>query len=51
MTRDELLAILKECAADDDAEMAHGRADDALIDYINDPEIAAVYESIEKWYA
>ena len=51
MTKDELIIILNRCALDGDTEVAHGRADDALIDYINDPEIALAFDSIEKWYA
>ena len=53
MTRDELLACLERCRAmsNYDAEVAHGDADDALVAYINDPEITAVYEAIARWYA
>jgi hypothetical protein len=33
-----------------DAEGNHEDADAALIEYINDPEIKVVYESLTKWY-
>lgn len=51
MTKDELIAKLKECATNDDTEVAHSDADDFLIEYINDPDIEAAYHSINKWYA
>lgn len=51
MTRDELLARLVEVAQDDDCEYAHIRADDALIDFINDGEISEAYRKVCKWYS
>jgi hypothetical protein len=33
-----------------DTEGNHEDADAALIEYINDPEIKVVYESLTKWY-
>ena len=51
LTRDELLDKLRECADNSDFEMAHGDADDALIAYIADDEIAEAFESVGKWYA
>ncbi|KKM80293.1 hypothetical protein LCGC14_1341440 [marine sediment metagenome] len=51
MTREELLKILTDCRVDDDPEVAHVDADGALIDYINDEEIAEAYSKINKWYA
>ena len=51
MTRDELLTTLNECAVGDDLEVAHQKADEALLEFINDPEITAAFESWEKWYA
>lgn len=53
MTKEELLTLLKklEVISLHDKEVAHGEADDALIEYINDPEIKDAYEAIEKWYA
>ena len=52
MTKQELLDLLaraKEC--DGDPEAAHGMADDALINFINDPDVATAFDSINKWYA
>lgn len=55
MTRDELLAKLQAIARDSDdrydMRSDHEDADAALLAYINDPEIAAAFEAIEKWYA
>ena len=51
MTKDELLKILRDCAKSDDPEIAHGDADEALLKFINDPQISAAFDLIEKWYA
>lgn len=51
MTRDELLAGLAKCAENDDYEAAHANADQYLIDYIGDVEIANAYAKVGKWYA
>jgi len=51
MTKDELLERLRACAKNGDTEIAHSDADDALIEYINDPEITEAYEAVSKWYA
>lgn len=57
MTKEELLATLGECAANAGSgdynapEVEHRRADDALVEFINDPEIAEAYYAISKWYA
>lgn len=53
ITKEELLVILKHCVeeAEHDREVAHSNADKALINFINDEEIRAVYDSIEMWYA
>ena len=51
MTKTELLKILNACAENSDREVAHGDADDALIAYINDPDIEAAYGEVSKWYA
>ncbi len=51
MSREELLKILKDCQGSGDKESAHSEADDALLDYINDPEIKAAFDAIDKWYA
>lgn len=52
LSRDELLSRLRELnRPNGDIEGQHSEADDALLDYIDDPEIAAAYAAIEKWYA
>lgn len=51
MTKAELLAKLKAIREQSDREAAHADADDALLDYINDAEVRAAYDAIEKWYA
>jgi hypothetical protein len=49
MTREQLLQILRNPSGDTEAD--HARADDALLAYINDPEITEAYNAIERWYA
>lgn len=54
MTKQELIDELKlqEELAKHDAEEAHGNADDLLIRYIDDEDIAKAYAAITpKWYA
>ena len=34
-----------------DEEIAHVKADEALLEFINDPEITEAFDAIEKWYA
>ena len=51
MTKDELLAKLREIADNLDTEVAHGDADDALLAFIGDDEIREAYDAIDKWYA
>lgn len=34
-----------------DREFAHRRADETLLDYVNDPEVEALFKSIRKWYS
>lgn len=51
MTKAELLELLRRCAEDDDEETAHIRADGALLQFIDDPEIKEAYEAIDKWYS
>ena len=51
VTKDELLSTLAALSgAHDDPEHEHFVADAALLAYINDPEITAAYEAIDKWY-
>jgi hypothetical protein len=51
MTKDELLKKLRELQTVGDPEIAHGPADQLLLDYIADPEISEEYGKIEKWYS
>ena len=51
MTREQLLALLKEYSAHWDTEYSHARADERLLEYTNDPQISAAYMAIERWYA
>jgi len=49
-----LLDVLKklgpDCPNGQDYEVTHSDADDALIEYINDAEIAEAYGKVGKWY-
>jgi hypothetical protein len=51
MSKEELIAQLKLCQQDRDTECAHIRADELLIEFINDDEIEAAYNKVSKWYA
>lgn len=51
MTKEELIAKLNEEIGNGDQEAAHVRADDLLIEYINDPDIKEAYAAVPKWYA
>ena len=53
MTREELLTALRlyRLGSNHDEEIAHKAADRALLEYINDPEVSEVFDSIRKWYA
>jgi hypothetical protein len=51
MTKDELLKKLAECNENPDQEVAHVDADQLLVEYIGDDEIALAYHAIDKWFA
>lgn len=63
MTREELLEELENLRAVGipvrvfggrqirDKEQEHILADELILAYLNDPEITAAFEAIEKWYA
>jgi len=54
MTRKEkLVERLREInqTISGDPEIAHIKADEALLDYINDNAVKAAYGEIGKWYA
>ena len=46
---EDLKRINKEYRSD--PEEAHCKADDALLNYINDKDVNDAYGEIEKWYA
>lgn len=50
MTKAELLEKLRACNTGDE-EVDHANADDALLEFINDPEVTVAFEAIDKWYA
>ena len=47
----ELLDVLNALCMVADKEKAHVLADEALLTYIKDKEIANAFHEIEKWYA
>jgi hypothetical protein len=49
MTKDDALKELRNLEGD--TEKDHARADAILLELIDDDEIRAAYEAIEKWYA
>lgn len=51
ITKEELLENLNELKEYSDFEYAHLKADELLLDYINDKEITQAFEQIEKQYA
>ena len=51
MTRQELITRLHMLADEQDIEVAHERADTALLAYIDDAEIADAYDALTRWYA
>lgn len=56
MNKHELLEELKLInekygGATGDWEVGHAKADDALVKFINDGEVALAYAAIGKWYA
>lgn len=51
MTKEELIEKLKDLQDGDDTENLHIKADDLLLEFINDPAISEEYKKIDKWYA
>ncbi len=52
MTKEELITELKTIKDNNsDIEQGHGEADQLLLEYINDEDIASAFNDIEKWYA
>lgn len=48
--REKLLEKLRALRLED-PERGHIDADQALLDYIDDPEVTEAFEAIGKWYA
>lgn len=51
MNKSDLLRVLAVLAQSDDPERAHGEADNALLNFINDPEIREAFDRVKRWYA
>lgn len=54
MSKEDLLFLLesaKRVADTGDCEEAHSMADCALLSYIDDAEIEAAFDAIDKWYS
>jgi len=51
MTKKQLIKNLQELHGKVDEEIAHGTADDLLLEYINDKEVKKAFNLIDKWYA
>ena len=52
MTKEELIKILNENGTKyGDHEGMHYACDDALLAYINDPDVTAAFNQGTKWYA
>ena len=51
LTRFEALNELMALASSTDPESAHGAAEMVLLQLIGDPEIAAAFYAVPKWYA
>jgi hypothetical protein len=51
IARAEALAALRDLARHKDPEAAHWTAEMLLLQLLNDPEIAAAFYDVPKWYA
>lgn len=54
MTKQELIEVLTGLQGSSDIEMAHGEADDAVMDFLKSEgheDIVELFNKIEKWYA
>jgi hypothetical protein len=51
LTREQALERLRELVPFGDPEGAHIEADGILLDLIDDEEIRAAFDAIQKWYA
>ena len=51
MTKKDLIRRLKKLQDCGDTEIAHGQADDLLLEFINDEKVREAFDDIPKWYA
>ncbi len=51
INKDIAIENLKEIQKIKDEEIAHGLADDLLIEFIDDEDIKREWNKIDKWYA
>lgn len=52
MSKEQLIEKLLELAElNADQEASHLKADDLLLEYIDDERVTEAFENIEKWYA
>ncbi len=51
MDKEELVKELKALQNGGDEESDHARADNLLLEYINDEEVDEAFDKIEKWYS
>ncbi len=51
MPKERLLTVLKNIKEQADVEEGHILADRALLDFIADPEIEAVFSAVSRWYS
>jgi hypothetical protein len=49
--RTRTIKELKELTKSKDPELAHAKADQLLLDWIDDATIEKAYKEIKKWYA
>ena len=49
--KEELLEKLRQLQKSNDVEVAHGDADDLLLEWINDVDIGREWGLVPKWYA
>lgn len=51
MTKEELIRQLQILQHFGDIEVGHEKADQLLLDYINDADIAEAFLALTRWYA
>ena len=51
MTKEQAIKELESLNKTHDCESGHSRADEILLELINDPEVKAAFDNVDKWYA